>query len=101
MPGSNDFRSPEPGLTDAERRQLAELERTLTAEDPALADALVWGVPPHERPDRTVVLVAGALLAILLVFALTVGGPGAAAATALAVLCTGRVATMLRGTPGD
>jgi peptide-methionine (S)-S-oxide reductase len=96
MSGSNDFRSPEPGLTDAERRQLAELDRSLTEDDPALADALIWGVPPSDRPNRAAVVVACVLAGILLMFALTVGGPGAAAFTALAVLATGRMSTMLR-----
>jgi hypothetical protein len=100
MPGSNDFRSPEPGLSEAERRQLADLERSLAAEDPALADALLWGVPPQDRPDRTAVTIACALCFVLLMFALAVGGPGAAAFTALALLGTGRVAATLRGRPG-
>jgi hypothetical protein len=101
MSGSNDFRSPEPGLTDAERRQLAELDQSLTADDPALADALVWGVLHYDRPNRATTAVASAVAGILLVFALTVGGPGAAAFTALAVVATARVATMLRARSGS
>ena|ERR1700712_4037765 len=100
MPGSNEFRSPEPGLTDAERRQLAELDRSLTAEDPALADALIWGVVRHGGPTGATRAAVSALVAVLLMFALVVGGPGAAAFTALAALLTGRVAAMLRGQPG-
>ena len=100
MSGSNEFRSPEPGLTDAERAQLAELDRSLTAEEPALADALIWGVLRQDRPDRTTRTVACALAGVLLLFALTVGGPGAAAFTALAVLATARVAAMMREQPG-
>ena len=96
MSGSNEFRSPEPGLTDAERRQLAQLDRSLTADDPALADALVWGVLHYARPNRATMAVTSAVAGTLLMFALTVGGPGAAAFTALAVFATARVATMLR-----
>lgn len=99
MSGSNEFRSPEPGLTDAERRQLAELERGLAAEDPALADALVLGVLRHDRPDRAARAFTVAVAAIILLFALTVGGPGAAAFTAVAVLGAARVGSMLREKP--
>lgn len=100
MSGNNEFRSPEPGLSDAERRQLAELERGLAADDPALADALVWGVLRQDRPDRATKAFVAAVGLVILLFALVVGGPGAAAFTAVAVLGAARVSTMMREQPG-
>lgn len=99
MPGSNEFRFPESGLTDAERRQLAELERGLIADDPELANALIRGAVPDGRPDRTTRALCGALALVVLMFALLVGGPGAAAFSAMAVLGTSLIALKLRAQP--
>jgi hypothetical protein len=99
MPGSNEFRSPEPGLTDAERRQLAELERGLIADDPALAEALIGGGVHRSRPNRAAIALVAAAAVIILVFAVVVGGPGAAAFTSVSVLVTGLLALKVRAHP--
>src|SRR4051794_41341276 len=65
-------------LTDAERAQLAELERRLTESDPELSHTFRTGRAP--RLPRPVLAVYALVAVALLVMAAIVGGFGGAAA---------------------
>ncbi len=88
-------------LSDAERLQLAELERRLQEDDPTLARAFGSGragppAPPLEPlPQATLVAFAVAAV-VLLVAAVIVGGVGGAAAMAASLAGTAGVVTARR-----
>jgi Flp pilus assembly protein TadB len=84
-------------LTDAERAQLAELERRLTASDPELSHTFRTGRAP--RLPRPVLAVYVVVAAALLVVAAVVGGLGAAAAMAASVALTAVVLVVPRRLP--
>jgi Flp pilus assembly protein TadB len=74
-------------LTDAERRQLAELERRLTESDPGLTRSFGTGSPGGSLTRPVLAVYAVAAAAMLLVAAI-VGGVGGAAAVAVALVLT-------------
>jgi hypothetical protein len=84
-------------LTDAERAQLAELERRLTESDPELSHTFRTGRAP--RLPRPVLAVYALVAVALLVMAAIVGGFGGAAAVGAALVLTAVVLLLPRRLP--
>ncbi|HZG91843.1 MAG TPA: DUF3040 domain-containing protein [Pseudonocardia sp.] len=82
-------------LSDAERSQLAELERRLQEDDPTLAQAFGAGATaaaaPLEQLSRTALIAFAVVAVVLLVAATVVGGVGGAAAISASLAATAGV----------
>ncbi|WP_214402714.1 DUF3040 domain-containing protein [Pseudonocardia lacus] len=83
-------------LTNAERKQLAELERRLTEDDPELIRRFSIGGSTAEPLPKAALAVYAAVACALLLAAAFIGGVAGAAAVAGSIALTGLVLVLPR-----